>query len=41
MIFSAYHPTCENEIWKSDGPDAGTVLIKDIYAETQSFSGTF
>jgi ELWxxDGT repeat protein len=31
FYFAGYDPTNGNELWKSDGTAAGTVLIKDIY----------
>ncbi|MBL0341841.1 MAG: hypothetical protein IPP71_13435 [Bacteroidetes bacterium] len=30
IIFSAYETTHGSELWKSDGTDTGTVMIKDI-----------
>ena len=30
LFFSAFHPTSGGELWKSDGTEAGTVLVKDI-----------
>jgi ELWxxDGT repeat protein len=30
LFFSAYHPDTGRELWKSDGTEAGTVLVKDI-----------
>jgi len=30
VLFAAYHPSYGNELWKSDGTEAGTVLVKDI-----------
>jgi ELWxxDGT repeat protein len=30
ILFAAYHPSYGQELWKSDGTEAGTVLVKDI-----------
>lgn len=30
LIFGAYAPTSELELWKSDGTESGTVLLKDL-----------
>ncbi len=30
LFFSAVHPTYGRELWKSDGTEAGTVLVRDI-----------
>ncbi len=30
MLFTPYHPDFGLELWKSDGTDEGTVLVKDI-----------
>ncbi len=35
LFFGAYDGTNGNELWKSDGTAAGTVLVKDIYAGRQ------
>lgn len=31
LFFQAYDQSTGNELWKSDGTEAGTVLVKDIY----------
>jgi ELWxxDGT repeat protein len=36
LFFTAAHPTAGTELWKSDGTDAGTVLVKDIVPGTGS-----
>lgn len=30
LFFTAYHPDYGRELWKTDGTEAGTVLVKDI-----------
>src|SRR5262249_17593027 len=30
LFFSAFEPTTETELWKSDGTAAGTMLVEDI-----------
>lgn len=35
LFFIALNTTTGYELWKSDGTDAGTVLVKDIYPGTQ------
>jgi ELWxxDGT repeat protein len=30
LFFQAFHPDTGHELWKSDGTEAGTVLVKDI-----------
>ena len=30
LFFSAFHPDTGSELWKSDGTEAGTVLVRDI-----------
>jgi ELWxxDGT repeat protein len=30
IFFAAFNPTLNRELWKSDGTEAGTVLVKDI-----------
>ncbi len=36
MYFFAYDPATGNELWKSDGTTAGTVLVKDVVPGTGS-----
>ena len=31
LLFRAFEPSTQNELWRSDGTPAGTVLVKDIY----------
>ena len=38
LFFSAYTPESRRELWKSDGTEAGTTLVKDIRAGTVSSS---
>lgn len=38
LIFQAYSQSSGNELWKSDGTENGTVLVKDIYPGTLSGS---
>jgi ELWxxDGT repeat protein len=34
IFFAAFNPTLNRELWKSDGTEAGTVLVKDISVGT-------
>jgi ELWxxDGT repeat protein len=36
VLFSAFEPVHGLELWKSNGTDAGTVLVKDVYPGTNS-----
>lgn len=36
LFFTAYHPATGAELWKSDGTDAGTMLVKDIVSGSGS-----
>jgi ELWxxDGT repeat protein len=36
LLFAAYTPTTGTELWKTDGTEAGTLLVKDIYPGQQS-----
>lgn len=41
MLFNARHPTLGRELWKSDGTETGTVLLKDILPGNESSSPSF
>jgi ELWxxDGT repeat protein len=41
LLFSARHPTLGQELWKSDGTEAGTALLKDILPGNESSSPSF
>jgi ELWxxDGT repeat protein len=36
LVFNAYDPENGYELWKSDGTEAGTTMVKDIYPGTNS-----
>jgi ELWxxDGT repeat protein len=38
LYFSSFHPETGEELWKSDGTESGTVLLKDIHPGTSHFS---
>ena len=41
LFFSAYNPLLGNELWKTDGTEAGTVIVKDLFpGEYESSSPT-
>jgi ELWxxDGT repeat protein len=37
LFFTAFHPASGCELWKSDGTEMGTVLVKDIHPSTFAF----
>ena len=37
LFFRAYSPDTGNELWTSDGTEAGTVVIKDIHPSGSSY----
>ena len=39
LFFSAYDDVDGNELWKSDGTEAGTVLVKDLFPGTYLYEG--
>ena len=38
LFFAAEDNEHGKELWKSDGTEAGTVMVKDIYPKTNSFT---
>src|SRR5688572_28867819 len=36
LFFAATHPVSGTELWRSDGTDGGTVLVKDINPDASS-----